>query len=88
MNLACMHQIYEKDIKKQGEYQRASSWCANGNCCEATARATVHRGCIVGGVGDGAADREGEAEWENVVLSPPRTDGVAARDAKVRARGH
>jgi hypothetical protein len=55
-------------IKKQGEHRRASSWGADG----AAARVTVHRGCTVGAVGDGAADNGGEAEWENVVLSLPR----------------
>jgi hypothetical protein len=39
----------------------------------------VHRDCTVGVVGDGLADTAEEAEWENVMLSPPHLGGGGSR---------
>jgi hypothetical protein len=83
--LACMRPVYEKESINKWKYRRAFSWGASRHYCEAAARVRVHRGYIVGVLGDGPADRGGEAEWENVELSPPHLgSGEVAREAKVR----
>ena len=86
--LVYMRPIYEKESINKKKTSTSVLLGAGGYCCEAAARARVHRDCTVGVVGDGLADTAEEAEWENVMLSPPHLGGGGiAEEAKVRVRG-
>jgi hypothetical protein len=78
-----MHPIYEKESGNKRNIDELPLGGADGNCCEAAARATLHRGCTVGAVGEGAADRGGRRSRRVLYYRSPKAGIVAAKEAKV-----